>query len=175
MKFPKSWYFFFCTIFFSCSQVLDFEQVQAYELNASYTVPLVYFEVALANFLKTEQVIEKSDVKFLNSFFIKENLSKIELKFEVINELNRDVNIQILLLDNEDSLLYSLETLKIAAKNLEYQYQEVVDIAVHQEVKNLAGIKILINLEGPIVVNDISDTPVLRFKSGLTIHFGTAL
>jgi hypothetical protein len=176
MKFFKSCFFFLCiSIFFSCSQELDFDQVNTYELNASFTSALAYFDLEAATFLGLSKISEKSDVKLFNTSFVKENLSKIEFNFEVINEFNNDVNIEILLLDSKDNLLYKIDSLKIAAKNLKYSYQEDIDIVAHQEVKNFARIEIVIHLEDPILAEDIAHKRKLRFKSGLIIHLGSSL
>ena len=176
MKYLRIWCIFMCTICcFSCSQVLDFDQVNAYKLNTSFTAPLIYFYVSEPSLIGALEFKQKSNVKFFDSSYIKENLSKIEFNFKVLNELDKDITIRILLLDSEDSLLYEIETSKIVAKNLEYQLTEVVEMAVHPEVRDFARVEILINLEDPILAEDIADARALHFKSDFTMYCGISL
>ena len=176
MKSLQSWCIFICAIYcLSCSQVLDVDQVNGYELNTSFTVPLIYFDVSEPSLIGALEFRQKSNIKFFDSYDIKENLSKIEFNFKVVNELTKDVTIQILLLDSEDSLLYKIETSKIVAKSLEYQLTQILEMAVLPEIRNFARVEILINLEDPILAEDILDMRVLHFKSDLTMYFSRSL
>lgn len=176
MKFSKSWCLFFGTIlFFSCSQVLDFDQVSGYQLQSSFTTSLAYFEITAANFSGTSEITEKSDIKVFNTEFLKESLSKIELNFEVKNEFNTGFNIEILLLDNNNNILYKTGKIAIAAKSLEYDYQEIIELSTHPEVKNFSRIEVVLSLEEPLLASDNLAASLLGFKSSFTIHFGKSL
>lgn len=49
------------------------------------------------------------DFKVFKNSFIKENIVNLDLEFEVANESNRNITVEISLLDANDNLIYDLK------------------------------------------------------------------
>lgn len=114
MKFFKVISAILCTFFFlSCSQSLDFDQIDAYTVSPSIAAPLVFFTIDASNFTTTvagepivTELTEISDFKLFESAFIKQNVIQLDFEFEVNNEFNRDITTEISLLDENNNLIY---------------------------------------------------------------------
>jgi len=85
------------TIFFlSCSQPLDFKQLEEYTIMPSISYSLVFFSIDASNFNTiisglpaATEVNETTNFKLLENSFIKQNLVQLDFNFKIKNEFNR--------------------------------------------------------------------------------------
>jgi hypothetical protein len=104
MKVTQTLLGFFVLLFsFSCSSDLDFEQVNNLELRPVVVANLSSFDVVANKLVNngSEQSIsmDTPDVGVFNSSFLKDNLNKANLSFEVNNTINRAFTLQLLFLN----------------------------------------------------------------------------
>jgi hypothetical protein len=175
-SFRFSSFFLSLFLFFSCSEPLDFDQIEAYTMKPAISVSLALFKIGAANYngslgapIVTE-ITEIVDFKLFENSFIKENIVKLDFEFEIVNEFNRDRTVEILLLDANDRLIYKFKDLKITANNLDFMQKEVIHIATNQNVKNFTRVSFTIILDDkttPVVASDFGG---FEFKSALNIY-----
>jgi hypothetical protein len=166
------------TIFFlSCSQSLDFDQIDAYTISPSIAAPLVFFTIDASNFTTTvagapivTELTEISDFKLFENGFIKQNVVQLDFEFEVNNEFNRDITTEISLLDENNNLIYRFKDLEIDKNNLDFKQKEVINVVTNQNIKNFTKVKLTLSLDDkntPIAASDLSK---IQFKSAIIIH-----
>jgi len=162
------------TLFFlSCSQSLDFDQIEDYAVNPSIIAPLAYFTIDAANFLAfggVTEISETSDFKVFENSFFKQNLTKLDFEFEVSNQFNRDFTMTIALLDDNNNLIYEFNKININANNLDIKQKEVIEFVVHQNIINFTRVKFTLSLDDasiPILASDLGD---IEFKSAVIIY-----
>ncbi|AUC86448.1 hypothetical protein CW731_14680 [Polaribacter sp. ALD11] len=185
MKFLKNVFPLLCTIlFFSCSQTLDFDQLDGYTIKPTISTSLTFFTIDAASFATAvgvpiiTEISEKSDFKLFENSFIKQNLIQLDFDIEVRNEFNRDFTIEILLLDEDDTIIYTFNAflgLKVAANNLNFKHKEVIDIEANQNVKNFTRVEIKLSLDDKFTPLDILDVGRIKFKSAATIYLEAPL
>ncbi|MCF8322223.1 MAG: hypothetical protein K9I26_03660 [Flavobacterium sp.] len=97
---------------FSCSSDLDFDQTENVSIQPVIVSNLAAFEIQANEFVSGGiEETQFEDVPnfdlFADSFF-KNNLTKIEFLFEINNTINRDFVVDLVLLDEVDSPLYTV-------------------------------------------------------------------
>jgi hypothetical protein len=88
---------------FSCSSDLDFEQSNDFNIQPVFTTNLAYAELNAADFIKngSEEFFFRyvSNVDFLNTSFVVEDLNKAEMYFRIKNTIPREYVYNVTLLD----------------------------------------------------------------------------
>ncbi|MGY0408178.1 MAG: hypothetical protein ACWIPJ_07480 [Polaribacter sp.] len=176
-KLKKSVFFFLLCLLVSCSQKLDFNQIDNYKSTPSYSISLSYFTVKASNFtaISSSEISETTEFRIFENNLIGDNLVKLDFDYKIKNEFNRDFTMEITLLDNNDVLIYKLKDLKIAAKNLIFKQKEEIDLKVNPNVRNFTKVKVVIRLDNatiPITTSDLGD---INFQSSATVHLETTL
>jgi hypothetical protein len=187
MKSPKILSAFIGTIlFFSCSNPLDFDQLNQYAPNQVVSVPFVLFTIANTNFetpvapAVVPPIFEKSDFKILDGTFLKESLVKLGFDFEIKNEIQRDFKIEIIFreLDPDDSdpsidgrVVHRLTLNQVAAGNQNFTENTIITVAEFPDIVNFLRVEIKLSLDDddsePISAADAGE---LEFKSGITVY-----
>lgn len=182
MNFPKNiFYLLFILLFCSCSQKLDFNQLDDYFNKPVFTSSLAFFSINNNNFIETPgtpavtEIEELTEFRIFENTFFKDNLTQLKFNFELINEFNRDFKIEISLLNNNNLLIYKLEDLDIAANNRNFKQEEVLDVLQNPNVINFTKVLIVISLDDSTTPIDPLDVGVLDFKSSVTVFLETNL
>ena len=115
------------------------------------------------------------DFKVFKNSFIKENIVNLDLEFEVANESNRNITVEISLLDANDNLIYDLKNLKISANNLNFRQKEIIDITINQNITNFKRVSFTISLDDKSTSIVASDLGIIEFKSEAVIYLETPL
>jgi hypothetical protein len=106
--------------FFSCSSDLDFEQANDFNIQPIATTNLAYAELKALDFIKngTEQTFFKyeSNVDFLNTSFIQQDLNKAEMYFRIKNTIDRSYVYDITFLDINNIPIHTI-TINVPAYN----------------------------------------------------------
>ena len=110
------------------------------------------------------------DFEIFKNSFIKENIVNLDLEFEVANEFNRNITVEISLLDANDNLIYDLKNLKISANNLNFRQKEIIDITINQNITNFTRVLFTISLDDKSTPIAASDLGIIEFKSAAVIY-----
>ncbi|WP_108742507.1 hypothetical protein [Flavobacterium faecale] len=103
---------FLSLILVSCSSKLDFDQVNDLKLEPVIVANLSYFDIAAPDFVTNGQEtivsgsLQNFDV-FRDSFF-RDNLVQSDFFFEITNTINRQYRLNLLLLNSQNRILYSI-------------------------------------------------------------------
>lgn len=171
-----------CTVFFfSCSQTLDFDQINEYTTSPSFSTPLIFFSISpndftapLGNPLTTE-ISDHTDFKLFENKIIKSNLVKLDFNIKIRNEINRDFTLEINLLNESNALIYRLNDLKINANNLDFKQLESIDVRLNPNVKNFTRVQIKLSLDDKTTPINASDIGNFELKSAATVYLENSL
>ena len=167
------------TIFFlSCSQPLDFEQLEEYSIMPSISSSLVFFSIDASNFNTiisgipvAIEVNETIDFKLLENSFIKQNLVQLDFNFEIKNEFNRVFLLDINLLDAESNIIHKVfEGFEIRGNSLDISAEVLLIIEDFPEVVNFTKVQFIIGLKDITTKLDASSSSKIECKSSLVIH-----
>lgn len=177
MKPLKKTISFLCILLlFSCTEKLDFNQLDDYELTPVFTSSLAYFTILPIQFYDSTGTIEQTEVTDLSDFrvfensFLKNNLIKLDFNVEVKNEFDREFTISVEFLDDNENITYQFQAINISANNLDYKYLEEIDVLVNANIKNTTKVKIKAEIESSTTPLNINDTSEFEFKSAVTLH-----
>ncbi|TMM29498.1 hypothetical protein FDT66_10260 [Polaribacter aestuariivivens] len=162
---------------FSCTQSLDFNQIEDYTARPAYTTALTYFSINSAAFASppSTEITEQTNFEIFQNSFVRNNSVRLDFEFEIINEINRDFVLEINLLDANDNTIYQLQDLNIDANDRDFQQTEVIDITLNPNVKNFIKIEVRLRLENPLIPLTTSDAGNIFLKSAGTIYLETSL
>ena len=92
---------FSLSMFYSCVDNLDFDQIE-YSATPVYNSPIVYFDLNQNNFIDPTTntditaVSDITDFTYLDNSFVRDNLQRVELNFEINNQFdNRSFSFSI--------------------------------------------------------------------------------
>mgnify|MGYP006143374205 FL=1 len=167
------------TIFFlSCSQPLDFKQLEEYTIMPSISSSLVFFSIDAANFNTiisgipaATEVNETTDFKLLENSFIKQNLVQLDFNFEIKNEFNRVFLLDINLLDAQSNTIHKVfDGFEISGNALKISAEVVLIIQDFPEVVNFTKVQFIIGLKDTTTKLDASSSSKIECKSSLVMH-----
>jgi len=102
----------FVSFLFSCSSDLDYEQADDFNIQPVFTTNLAYVNGPATNFLyngvEIPIVSVVSDVDFLTTEFVKDDLIKAEMYFRIKNTIARGFELNIVFFDENDAPLYTV-------------------------------------------------------------------
>ncbi|WP_348824412.1 hypothetical protein [Flavobacterium aestuarii] len=97
---------------FSCSSDLDFEQAKEFNVQPVVTTNLAYIKADASKFIlsgaESPLLSYTSNVDFLNSSFVEEDLVKTELYFRIKNTISRPFMFNVSFLDVDGKPIYNL-------------------------------------------------------------------
>lgn len=182
MIFPRNLFnIFFILIFYSCSQNLDFNQIEDYTSDPVFTSSLAFFSVNSENFTAipglpaTTQIQELSEFRIFENSFIRNNLKQLDFDFEIANDFSRDFTIAISLLNDNNSVIHRFKDLKITANNQNFKQKESLDIVNNPNIRNFVKVLITISLDNTTIPFTTSNNNFLEFKSAVTTYLETSL
>tara|TARA_R110002124_G_scaffold86577_6_gene223736 strand:+ start:1982 stop:2536 length:555 start_codon:yes stop_codon:yes gene_type:complete len=143
----------FIFLFSSCVKYVDFEQIEDLTVEPVFTSSLVYFTLDQVTFFDRINSVEvitpiSKTSKFLslNSSFVKNNLIKLELEFEISNQFDRDFTINVEFLDDNNTRTHRFNTFNVDANNLNYAQKEVINIINNQLFLSSTKIRVSVQL-----------------------------
>ena len=97
---------------FSCSSDLDFNQANELLLEPVIVANLTYFDIAAPQFVtngvENNLLFDAQDFDVFRDSFFRDNLKRADFYFEISNTISRAYTINILLLDKNDQILYTI-------------------------------------------------------------------
>ena len=158
----------------SCVNDIDLSQIEEYSISPEYTVSLTYFTISPPEFFNGAgaQLPEISDITDFRGFensYARDRLQKLDFNVEIKNEFDRDLTIQILFLDDNMNVTHRFDDLKVNANNLNYKFDETIEVSTNPNIKTTTKIKVVIldNSAGPL---DVSAKTEFEFKSSVKIY-----
>lgn len=179
MKLLKVNYAFFliATLLVSCIKNIDLDQINDLKLSPVIEMPLIFFSVAQTDFvLNGFEVNEVSDVTRITAFdssFIKSNLVKLEVDFEINNGFNRHFNMDFEFLDENDNSTYRFSQLTIASNQQNFKQTEIITIASNRAILSSKKVKITIHLLPSPAPLDLNVPVTFELKSAARIYIRT--
>ena len=148
----------------ACSEKLDFKQVEEFEHRPVIKTPLVYFTLYSNDFIDTVSGAENvnplsdvSDFRILENAYLRDNLEKIIIDIEVKNEITRDFTVEIVFLDDNGTVIYTLSTLNVPPQNEAFTYQESIEVRLNPIILNTRKTRTSVTISGaatPLIEND---------------------
>ena len=172
------------TIFFlSCSQPLDFKQLEEYTIMPSISSSLVFFSIDASNFNTiisglpaAIEVNETTDFKLLENSFIKQNLVQLDFNFEIKNEFNHVFLLDINLLDAQGNTIHKVfDGFEISGNALKISAEMVLIIEDFPEVVNFTKVQFIIGLKDTTTILDATSLSKIEFKSSVVMHLESTI
>lgn len=176
MKFPKNIVLILSLlIVVSCSETLDFKQIEAYKLKPVLTAALVSFNAKPIQFFDANGTIQKNNISDIFEFkgfdenYIRNNVVKLVFNAEFKNEFDRDVTIQVDFLNSSNIIIYSFSPIFVESFDVNPPpYEEEIIIAKNLSVLNATQVKITASLENTTTQLNPNDPSEFDFKSSVT-------
>ena len=164
-------------IFSSCTKQLDFSQAEDFSFAPIVESSLVFFTLNQLAFFdeinSVEAVAPIEDVtgfSVLQSNFLQNNLTTVDLSFEVNNEFDRDFIVTVAFLDALDVEAYVLAPIAIPKNTQDVKYNERIPISGNTPFLRATKIRVSIQLspssDGTVLDPSIEQTFVFK-SSGI--------
>ena len=172
------------TIFFlSCSQPLDFKQLEEYTIMPSISSSLVFFSIDASNFNTiisgvpaASEVNETTNFKLLENSFIKQNLVQLDFNFKIKNEFNRIFLLDINLLDAQSNTIHKVfDGFEISGNALKISTEMVLIIEDFPEVVNFTKVQFILGLKDTTKILDATSLSKIECKSSLVMHLESTI
>ena len=168
----------------SCSDSLDFNQLEDYVIKSKQTAPLIYFTAVPAQFFDTTRTIQQnsiSDSAVISDFndfqnnLIRGRVVKIVLNAELRNAFDRDVVVQIEFLD-KNIVIYSFKPIIVSNNHKNFlPFEEEIIVASNSNVLNTAQIRVTVALKNIGIQRNPNDINEFEFKSAITLYLESNL
>lgn len=166
----------------SCYESLDFNQIDDYVSKPVFTSALTFFKVIPAKFFDSSGTIQQnsitdvSDFEIFQNSFIRDNVVKIVFNAETKNEFDRDVTIQVDLLNENNTSVYSFTPIFVESNNINPPlFTEEIVIASNLNILNTTQVRIRAKLENTGTQMNPNDTSEFEFKSSVTFYIESKL
>lgn len=162
---------------FSCSSDLDFEQVNDFNIQPIVTTNLAYIKENASSFIsngaESPLLSFTSNVDFLNTSFVEEDLVKTELYFRIKNTINRSFVFNIIFIDSDGLPVYNLRVDVPAgneAKEVIVEKTEIFTAANIDILKNTSQMNFSILLLNGTPISETTPGRV-ELSSSITAYF----
>ncbi|MDT7833477.1 hypothetical protein RQM59_13910 [Flavobacteriaceae bacterium S356] len=176
------WYLlsiFSLSTLYSCVDNLDFDQIE-YSASPVYNSPIISFDLNQSNFIDpttntdVTTVSDITDFTYLDNSFVRDNLQRVALNFEVNNQFdNRTFSFSIEFLDANNNPTHPIINFTAQPNQLLVPPIETILIANNQDF--LRTRKIRVSVEMSTSTTPLSPTVIqnLSFKSAGTFYVST--
>lgn len=169
-------------MFTSCVKHLDFDQVNDFAPSPIVKSTLVYFTLNQIDFFDLVNSVElvtpvddTSGFTLLSNSFVRNNLLRAELEFEINNQFNRRFTVNITFLDDNDKITHQFTPIVVNANNANFKQVEKIEIATNPLFLSSKKVRVSIALS-PSTDGSVLDPNQLQnlvFKSGGTYYLKT--
>jgi hypothetical protein len=166
----------------SCSNRLDFNQIEDFSYHSEFTGSLIYFKAIPEQFFDAPKVLQQNSISdtlvmsnltwFENNFIIKQ-VTKIVFNADLRNVFDRDVIVQIEFLDN-NGIIYAFTPIHVSNNNPDFlSFEEEILIAANPNVLSLSKVRITLELEDTGTQMNPNSLDEFEFKSAVTLLLGS--
>lgn len=162
-------------IVFSCTEKLDFNQIEDYVYEPIFSLALTYFSVLPFQFFNSTgvqeyEIMHVDDFQAFQQDFVRSNVLKVDFNAEYKNEFDRDVTILFEFLNSDLELVYLASPILVEANNLNPPaYLEEIIIADHPDILNASFIRVKAAIQNTGTDMDPNDPSIFEFKSSITL------
>lgn len=179
--FPLKRFIALVLILFTMSCVEDsihFSQIEDYRATPTFITSVSFFKVKPIQFFNElgVQEAERTDItdfKIFENDFLRKNLVQIDFNVEVRNEIGKDFTMQVEFQDENGNLTYRFQDINVEANNLDFKFEEAIDVTVNTNLKNTSKVKILVRMDNPNPPLNPFDEEEFQFKSSAKIYIDT--
>lgn len=172
----------FVLLFSSCLKHVDFNQVEDFSAEPIFETSLVYFTLNQIDFFDIVNSVEvvtpindTSGFTVFKSKFVKENLIKADLNFEINNQFNRRFTVNIAFFDDNNLETHKFDPIIVDENNQNFKHLEEISISGNNQFLSSTKIRVSIELspssDGSVL--DPNDEQKLEFKSSGTFYLKT--
>jgi len=168
--------FFSLFILLSCSETLDFKQLEDYKLKPVITAALASFNAKPIQFFDSTGTIQNNSVSDVFEFkgfdenYLRNNVVKLVFNAEFKNEFDRDVTIQVDFLNSNNIIIYSFSPIFVESFDVNPPpFEEEIIIADNLQVLNATQVQITASLENITTQLNPSDSSEFDFRSSVTL------
>ena len=164
----------------SCYESLNFNQVDDYVSKSNFTSSLTYFTLVSAQFFDSNGN-QKNSVSDITNFYgfqntyIKDNLVKLDFNAEIKNEFDREVTIQIDLLNNNNAVMYAFDPIIVESGNLNYLFFKEIEIASNRNILNTEKVRITVRIDDTGAPMNANVTTEFVFKSSVVAFIESSI
>lgn len=158
----------------SCTSELDLDQVNDLRLQPVIVGNLTYFEIK-ANEYSTngsgQMLVDVEDFSPFRNAFLRNNLYKTELYFEVENTIQRKFNINLLFLNANSEILYEIPITVPASTGSEIKITtaEIFEEQKLEAIKQMTQVAFVVEMESGIPLTSTS-LGELKLRSSATLY-----
>ena len=173
---------FCCLImFFSCAEKLDLKQIEDYVATPTYTASLTYFKVTPSLFVNASgivtdpEIIDVTDFRVFENDYIRKNLVKVDFNVEINNQIDRNFDIEVTMLNDNNVPVYNFSNLNVSANEINFTHEEEVDISLFPGIKSATKVRVVIRMQAgssPLSPQDIEE---FEFKSSAKLYLEVSL
>jgi len=161
---------FTLSLLYSCINNADFNQVDI-DATPVLNFPLVFFELDQLDFLDDTSTIELDSITDVTEFdafqssTVRQNLGRVDLLFEIENMFDRNFQVEVDFLDDQDNITYSFQDLTIASGIDFIELRESVIIERNPLILNTTKARITVRLSSSSGILDPDVEQRFSFKS----------
>lgn len=165
----------------SCSDSLDFDQIDNYIYEPTFTSALTFFSVSPFQFfnpsgVQENEIIHIDDFQAFQRDFVRDNVIKVDFNAEYKNEFDRDITIIFEFLNNNMDLVYLAQPIFVEANDVSPPaYLEEIIIADYPDILNASFIRVKAAIEDTGTQMNPNDTSEFEFKSSITLFIKSEL
>jgi len=160
----------------SCASDLDYNQVNDIKLKPVFISNLAYFDIQANEFVNggVEQnvIFAAPTVAIFNEKFFRDNLSRVDLFFEVNNTIKRNYKINLVFRDRNNQPVHSINFIVRAYSGVEnlVKKNEIFENSSLDLLKRTTNITFTLTMfSGPQLSE--SSTGSIKLRSGITAYF----
>lgn len=159
----------------SCIDNADFDQINL-DLEPIVNVPLVYFELNQLDFLddtgtvEVEAITDITDLEIFQSTVVRDNLIKADFDFAIRNTFERFFFVQMELLNANNNVVYTFNTLNIPPSMQAFSSTEIIEVSENPEILTARRARVTLRMN-PVSTTLSPDVERrLEFRSTGTFH-----
>ena len=171
--------FFLFLAFSSCIDNLDFNQIE-YSATPIYNSPIVFFDLTQSDFIDSTtntdilRVEDETDFTYLETSFIRDNLERVELNFEVNNQFsNRSFSFSFEFLDENNNPTHPVINFTVNPNELLVPQINPIIVANNQGFLTTRRIRVQIVMSASTTPLNPTVIQNLSFKSTGTYYVRT--
>jgi hypothetical protein len=165
----------------SCTEELDFDQVEDFVFEPVLTASLTYFTVQPFQFFdefgnQKFTIEEVAGFQAFSNDFFTDSVIKIIFNAEFKNQFDRDVQIQVDFLDENNNVVYSFKPILVERKDVNPDpYKEEIIISEYPDILSTTQARVTASLEDTGVQMNSTDPSEFQFKSSITLFVQSEL
>ena len=154
----------------SCVNNADFDQINI-DAEPVFDVPLIFFELDQLDFINDTDgteiltVSDITDLEIFHSSAVRDNLVRLEIRYDIVKNFNREFNFTIKLLNGNGNNVYEFSPAVMSEVQDTLQLTEVINVSTYPEVLNTRKTSVTVSITPSPNALDPDVQQKLRFRS----------